>query len=181
MWAVENRWATFSSQPCSDDPAGTFVSWPHISPLPEKVSDTAMSSSSDYKPNPTQLANAGFFFRPYRYRGDNCECFHCGVQLDAWDPKDDPITEHLAHRDFCAWAKVASKQGNPADPEMLAARIATFGDRWPHEKKPGWKCKTSSMAAAGWSYHPGPGAQLDGVRCWYCDIALDDFEPQDDP
>lgn len=42
--------------------------------------------------------------------------------------------------DFADYAKE-----NPADAHMVAARKATFADKWPHEGKKGWKCKTKQV------------------------------------
>lgn len=35
---------------------------------------------------------------------------------------------------------------DPNQDYMLDARKATFGDRWPHEGKKGWKCKTKQVS-----------------------------------
>jgi len=63
--------------------------------------------------------------------------------------------EHLTHSPDCGWAIVAtieSQDGvlsleNPATKRMMEARKATFADKWPHEGKKGWKCKTKQVRA----------------------------------
>lgn len=63
---------------------------------------------------------------------------------------------------------------------LVDARTQTFNDSWPHENRKGWKCKTKKLVEAGWCYDPSPEYD-DGVRCFYCDLSLDGWEPKDDP
>jgi len=63
---------------------------------------------------------------------------------------------------------------------LVEARTATFNNNWPHEGRKGWKCKTKKLVEAGWCYDPSPEFD-DGVRCFYCDLSLDGWEPKDDP
>lgn len=63
---------------------------------------------------------------------------------------------------------------------LVDARTQTFNDSWPHESRKGWKCKTKKLVEAGWCYDPSPEYD-DGVRCFYCDLSLDGWEPKDDP
>jgi len=59
----------------------------------------------------------------------------------------------LKHSPDCGWAIVATieKQDGILSPEypssstMIAARKATFADKWPHEGKKGWKCKVKQV------------------------------------
>lgn len=105
-----------------------------------------------------------------------------------WEKGDDPVAEHLSLSPDCGWAIVASIEAgheqllleDPTSVRMIAARKATFGDRWPHDKKKGWKCKSKQMVDAGWIYKPTPEGD-DMVKCMYCDLSLDGFEPKDDP
>ena len=64
--------------------------------------------------------------------------------------------------------------------KLVDARAATFNNNWPHEGRKGWKCKTKKLVEAGWCYDPSPEFD-DGVRCFYCDLSLDGWEPKDDP
>lgn len=123
------------------------------------------------------------------------QCFACQVKLDGWEPTDDPMKEHLAHSDGCAWATALSvrrddnsqqepEQRDPLSEEMIGARRATFqhGHGWPHESKKGWKCKITKMVEAGWAWDPNEESEdRDGVTCFYCDLSLDGWEPKDDP
>lgn len=84
---------------------------------------------------------------------------------------------------------------------MLNARKSTFGIAWPHDSKRGWTCKTQKVAytgyfdgtdetganlagfqmvEAGWYYCPTPESD-DFVKCPYCSLGLDGWEPRDNP
>ena len=75
------------------------------------------------------------------------------MSLDAWGKHDDPLVEHLKHSPECGWAIVAMierqdgvlSEESPASRRMIEARKATFADKWPHESKKGWKCKTRQV------------------------------------
>ena len=150
----------------------TSVEWPHSDPTPE------------------QLALAGFYYKPSATEPDNVACWLCNKNLANWESGDEPAIEHINHISDCAWAinvgmKARKEKGqepedDPMSDTLLEARRSTFADLWPHEKKRGWKAKTEKMIAAGFSYNPtDPGD--DYVTCYYCDLALDGWEPKDDP
>lgn len=177
MWPSNEfsaRLATFTQ---TKKKGAATISWPHEFPSPEG------------------LARAGFYYKPAADSEDNVQCFMCNVKLDGWEPADDPISEHLAHSDSCAWAtsisvirdedsQQAPEQRDPLSEEMAAARHATFqsGNGWPHEGKKGWKCKISKMVDAGWAWDPNDESEdRDGVTCFYCNLSLDGWEPKDDP
>ncbi|KAI9882107.1 MAG: hypothetical protein M1823_006147 [Watsoniomyces obsoletus] len=142
------------------------------------------------KPSAEQLADAGFYYTPIRGFPDNVTCFMCKKSLDGWEPHDDPALEHLTHSRDCPWAMLAcaSKADDlphdlyedPVGEAMAEARRATFADRWPHEGKKGWTCKTEKMVDGGWHYSPTPESD-DFVTCAYCHLALDGWEPKDKP
>ncbi|KAI5359377.1 hypothetical protein Slin14017_G102790 [Septoria linicola] len=187
MYSFVGRLATFeqpqqltkrrASSNTTKRKAGNTVEWPHANPPKEA------------------LARAGFFYRPAADSNDNLQCFHCSVKLDGWEETDDPISEHLAHSSYCAWATAISvtrdeqppQQAETRDPlgeELYTARKQTFttGDGWPHESKKGWKCKVNKLVEAGWCWDPSPeGDEPDGVTCFYCNLSLDGWEPKDDP
>ncbi|KAK5133570.1 hypothetical protein LTR08_007609 [Meristemomyces frigidus] len=154
--------------------AVTTAEWPHERPQPE------------------ELARAGFFYRPAQDSLDNVQCFLCAVKLDGWEAEDAPLGEHIAHSDACAWAVSLStmrlegdrsEEGrDPLCEALVAARQGTFhaGEGWPHEGKRGWRCKVGKMVEAGWSFDPSPETE-DGVTCFYCNLSLDGWEPKDDP
>lgn len=138
--------------------------------------------------SPEELARAGFFHYPSQDSPDNTACFLCRRSLDGWEKGDDPLVEHLKHSPDCGWAIVATieKQDGdlsreyPATTRMIEARKATFADKWPHENKKGWKCKTKQLVDAGWKYTPTPEYD-DMATCTYCQLALDGWEPSDKP
>ncbi|KAJ1333205.1 baculoviral IAP repeat-containing protein 2/3 [Microdochium nivale] len=138
--------------------------------------------------DPVDLARAGFFFDPTPEQPDNVVCFLCERRLGGWEEGDNPFEEHLRLSPNCGWAIVSAIeiglgdycQDDPAHPQMVEARRATFADRWPHEGKKGWKCKTKQLVEAGWKYTPAPGYE-DMATCTYCSLALDGWEPKDNP
>ncbi|KAH0551032.1 hypothetical protein GP486_007611, partial [Trichoglossum hirsutum] len=102
------------------------------------------------------LAQAGFYYRPSSESPDSVECFLCRKGLDGWEEEDDPVEEHLKHSADCGWAvNVSIEQkseeqkrdhsGDPLGVSVMAARRATFAERWPHENKKGWLCKITKV------------------------------------
>ncbi|TVY39757.1 Protein bir1 [Lachnellula subtilissima] len=138
--------------------------------------------------SPEELAKAGFFYYPLQNSLDNVACFLCHKSLDGWEKHDDPLVEHFKHSPECGWAVVAMierqdgvlSEESPASRRMIEARKATFADKWPHESKKGWKCKTKQMVDAGWKYTPTPEYD-DMATCTYCELALDGWENSDKP
>ncbi|KXJ88209.1 hypothetical protein Micbo1qcDRAFT_197454 [Microdochium bolleyi] len=138
--------------------------------------------------DPVDLARAGFYFDPTPEQPDNVVCFLCERRLGGWEDGDNPFEEHLRLSPNCGWAIVSAIEiglgdyceDDPAHPQMVEARKATFADRWPHEGKKGWKCKTKQLVEAGWKYTPAPGYE-DMATCTYCSLALDGWEPKDNP
>lgn len=100
------------------------------------------------------MARAGFIFQPLPSNPDNVSCFLCSKALDGWEEDDSPLEEHLKHSPECGWAITAAVEvelgeyarEDPRDALMLDARTATFADRWPHEGKKGWGCKTKQVS-----------------------------------
>lgn len=138
--------------------------------------------------DPDKFANAGFYFAPTPEYPDNTVCFLCYKNMGGWEEDDDPFVEHLRLSPHCGWALVAGIEmglgdyalDDPTGTEMVNARKATFGDRWPHDGKRGWKCKTKQLADAGWKHTPTAESD-DMATCTYCELALDGWEPKDDP
>ncbi|KAF9586004.1 hypothetical protein BGW38_010537, partial [Lunasporangiospora selenospora] len=141
------------------------------------------------------LANAGFYWKPAQGSPDNVICFLCSKSLDGWEGIDEPCAEHLSHSLRCGWAIIktipAHDDGSlpfrwddedelPREERMTKARIQTFGKWWPHENTKGWYGSIKKMANAGFFYAPMDGSE-DNVQCPYCWLALDGWEPQDDP
>lgn len=102
------------------------------------------------------MAKAGFIFQPVPEHPDNVSCFMCSKALDGWEANDNPLEEHLKHSPECGWAITAAVETelgeyareDPRDALMLEARTATFADKWPHESKKGWSCKTEQVRRA---------------------------------
>ncbi|KAI1177894.1 hypothetical protein F4777DRAFT_586925 [Nemania sp. FL0916] len=138
--------------------------------------------------DPEILARAGFYFAPTPQYPDNTACFLCGKNVEGWEDDDNPFEEHLRHSPHCGWAIVTGIEtglgdyalDDPAGSQMIEARKATFGGRWPHEGKRGWKCKTKQLVDAGWKYTPTMDSD-DMATCTYCQLALDGWEPKDNP
>ncbi|KAJ6109115.1 hypothetical protein N7486_001349 [Penicillium sp. IBT 16267x] len=148
-----------------------FIAWPHS------------------KPSPAELAQAGFFYKPYESNPDNTTCFECGRALDGWEEEDNPITEHLKHSPDCGWAITMDIQQNSSNPSAIEdptseritqARLATFGSAWPHDEKRGWICQSDKMVEGGWYFCPTEESN-DLASCAYCKLSLDGWEPKDDP
>ena len=76
----------------------TFSRWPHTKHL---------------LATPPNLAAAGFFYRPNNENVDRVACFACGVHLVNWEPNDDPLQEHLAHAERCAFVRNESRENVP--------------------------------------------------------------------
>ncbi|KAI9042929.1 uncharacterized protein KD926_004720 [Aspergillus affinis] len=141
------------------------------------------------RPSPAELAHAGFFYNPYETNPDNTTCFLCRRALDGWEEEDNPITEHLKHSPDCGWALMMDIQqhsSNPAEIEdptsdtIRQARLATFGELWPHDGKRGWVCQSEKMVDGGWYFCPTDESD-DLASCAYCKLSLDGWEPKDDP
>ncbi|KAL9109768.1 MAG: hypothetical protein Q9227_005637 [Pyrenula ochraceoflavens] len=138
--------------------------------------------------SPTELAQAGFYYKPSVTAPDNTCCFLCDRNLDGWEEEDDAIVEHLRHSKDCGWAITMSAAPDGYDPNtiedptsqrMSNARKETFKS-WPHESKRGWTCKVQKMVDAGWYHCPTPECD-DFVTCAYCKLSLDGWEPKDNP
>ncbi|KAI1097685.1 hypothetical protein F4804DRAFT_155558 [Jackrogersella minutella] len=138
--------------------------------------------------DPVQFAEAGLYFEPTTGAPDNTVCFLCLKALAGWEENDSPLEEHLRLSPHCGWAIMAAINAglgdyaldDPTDTGMVEARKATFGGRWPHDGKRGWKCKTKQLVDAGWKYTPTADSD-DMVTCTYCPLALDGWEPKDNP
>jgi hypothetical protein len=84
---------------------------------------------------------------------DNVTCFLCCKSILGWEEGDNPLVEHRNLSPDCGWAIVASIEARdevllneyPLSAAMIEARKATFADRWPHDDKKGWKCKSKQV------------------------------------
>ena len=66
------------------------------------------SWSHQLKPNPQDLAEAGFF---YSGLTDGTICFCCGKGLYEWLETDDPFVEHVKHSPRCSFLEVSKGSG----------------------------------------------------------------------
>ncbi|CAG8595128.1 10595_t:CDS:2, partial [Funneliformis caledonium] len=153
-------------------------------------------ASDGYKATPEILAKAGFYFKPYPESPDNVICFLCHKSMENWDPTDDPLEEHVNHSPDCAWVICRcikrtfpddessfswdNKEQLPTSKRMEEARLKTFGNWWPHDKKKGWVGTSKKMAKAGF-YHAPTFESIDFVTCMYCEVGLEGWLPKDDP
>lgn len=141
-------------------------------------------------PSAQQVAEAGFYYKPYKTGDDNVACYLCDRRLDGWEKDDDPIEEHLKHSPECGYATLmniareahydTNNIDDPTSASIEQARRATFEAGWPHESKRGWTCKTEQMVQAGWHFTPTAVSE-DFASCAYCNLSLDGWEPKDNP
>ncbi|KAG5439519.1 hypothetical protein PCANB_002094 [Pneumocystis canis] len=48
-----------------------------------------------------KMSQAGFYYNPTPDSNDMVSCIHCGLGLDGWEPKDDPMKEHKKRAPSC--------------------------------------------------------------------------------
>jgi len=77
--------------------------------------------------------------------------------MGGWEETDQPLKEHLRGNKECAWAinrdvLVRTKDGeelgeedDPTSDRMVALRLATYRDWWPHDLKKGWNPKSRKV------------------------------------
>jgi len=56
---------------------------------------------------PRQMAAAGL---TYTGVGDRVKCLYCSIELDSWQPEDDPCIEHQSKSPNCAFFKSYNNQ-----------------------------------------------------------------------
>ena len=96
----------------------------------------------------------------------------CNKNLDGWESGDEAWAEHVKHQPTCPLVRL----------DMESSRLATFGaDLWPHHAT----IPMPKMARAGFFYWPKllpTKSQVDDTAvCFQCGLALDGWEPGDDP
>ncbi|PPQ65169.1 hypothetical protein CVT24_011032 [Panaeolus cyanescens] len=148
---------------------------------------------------PETLAEAGFYYDPSPQDPDNTTCYVCSKELGAWEETDDPFDIHwMRCGATCCWANVrcgnkfdfdksggfvpADKSRIPTSKVMEKARYETFqvGMGWIHDKEPNHGANSKAMARAGFVFTPDkPGDDI--ATCFYCDLSLSGWEPNDDP
>jgi E3 ubiquitin-protein ligase XIAP len=140
----------------------TFTNWPHDSPV-----------------SPRDLAEAGFYYKGVR---DSVQCFFCSVAVEAWDPGDIPIEEHIKHSPGCLFAKTILERRQlqqssfPKLQESIESmnsyeqRLASFS-QWPQDSP----VSALDLAQAGF-YSSGKG---DKVTCFSCGGMLRNWQRGD--
>ncbi|XP_037697153.1 baculoviral IAP repeat-containing protein 3 [Choloepus didactylus] len=124
--------------------------------------------------SPIDLAKAGFY---YIGPGDRVACFACGGKLSNWEPKDDPMSEHLRHFPKCPFLENQLQETlrhtvSNLSMQTHAARFKTFLN-WPSNVL----VHPEQLASAGFYYM----GHSDDVKCFCCDGGLRCWESGDDP
>jgi hypothetical protein len=138
-WDESERLASFTSK------RSRKLKWPH---------------PASHSITPSSLAAAGFYSKAFDGAADAAKCFMCGCTLANWADGDDALDEHLSHaKGFCAFAEVKRAQRgqwvrDPGGSEMSEARLASFGDQWPHEKKRGWGATAKKVSLSTTPFAP---------------------------
>lgn len=161
-----------------------------------------LQSWPNERPEIQHLADRGFFFSPTVKCHDQITCFGCGKKEHNVNEIDEISFHHLANSPNCALALIASSFCNYSDsldPESYWAsqklpllndplclksiemRHSTFKNLWPHDgSRPASKSTSRNLAAAGFYYAP-LHPDNDRVICMYCEFALENWDPSDDP
>ncbi|KAJ7708824.1 hypothetical protein B0H17DRAFT_916914 [Mycena rosella] len=180
MEVLQNRLDSFLKQK-----RGKALKWPH---------------PKTWLATPETLAEAGFYFDPSTDDPDNATCFMCNKQVTEWAEDDDPFDIHWKKcAKVCAWANLrcglrrdADSDGSyvfpdkarlPTSKAMEKARLETFagqGWRWKHDKNKKHGATSKKMAHAGFVFTPTE-ADDDTGTCLYCEIALGNWDEDDDP
>ncbi|KAJ7102974.1 hypothetical protein C8R43DRAFT_1092239 [Mycena crocata] len=178
MEVLENRLNSFLKQK-----RGKSLKWPH---------------PNTWKATPHTLAEAGFYFDPSTEDPDNATCFMCNKQVTEWAEDDDPFDIHWTKcAKVCAWANVrcglrrdADSHGRfvfpdktrlPTSKAMEKARLETFtAHGWKHDKNKKHMATSKKMAHAGFVFTPTEAGDDTGA-CLYCNIALGNWDDDDDP
>lgn len=74
------------------------------------------------KPTPEVFARAGFFSDPAPPNLlDNVACSFCDLQLDLWDPDDEPLQEHIDRSPECPFVHGRVPRRRMSDAQTLVA------------------------------------------------------------
>ncbi|KAJ7089840.1 hypothetical protein B0H15DRAFT_939121 [Mycena belliarum] len=180
MEVLQNRLDSFVKQK-----RGKSLKWPH---------------PNTWLATPETLAEAGFYFDPSTDDPDNATCFMCNKQVTEWAEDDDPFDIHWEKcAKVCAWANLrcglrrdADSKGRylfpdksrlPISKAMEKARLETFagqGWKWKHDKNKKHGATAKKMAHAGFVFTPTETGDDTGT-CLYCEIALGNWDEDDDP
>lgn len=172
---------TSNMNECCNDDEGYDI--PHPLHNSENRERTFTSWSNPYI-NIESLAYAGFI---YVGPGDKVKCVFCYLIIDKWLPGEVPFKKHLNLKPDCPHIEYLQEKNEnqqeinlgiitpttPAQPDYqhLDARKKTF-ENWPcnHPLSP------NDLAMAGFFYTK----QGDKVQCFYCNLSVEKWEPNDD-
>jgi hypothetical protein len=90
----------------------TFIHWPH-------------DKKKGWNPTSFNMAKAGFYFNPDNPDDDTASCTYCGLSLDGWEPKDEPIEEHRRRYPACMFFSVEKPRDLSVDSESAVETTPT--------------------------------------------------------
>ncbi|KAA8913561.1 hypothetical protein TRICI_003165 [Trichomonascus ciferrii] len=93
----------------------TFTHWPH-------------DRKKGWNPTSFNMAKAGFYFNPDNPDDDTASCTYCGLSLDGWEPKDEPIEEHRRRYPACLFFSVEKPRDLSVDSESVVETPTTTPD-----------------------------------------------------
>ncbi|XP_044887737.1 baculoviral IAP repeat-containing protein 5.1-like isoform X1 [Mauremys mutica] len=110
MYEYENRIKTFTDWPfmenCKCSPEHTMfiknAPKPHV-----QVKAELGVSVKPTKVRKKEMARAGFIHCPSANEPDVAKCFFCLIELEGWEPNDDPQVEHSKRPSNCGFLSLA--------------------------------------------------------------------------
>lgn len=103
----------------------TRVAYPNYSSeasrLSSFVSTPGWPHDESFTATPKTLAASGFFWQPRPGLQDRCSCFHCGLALVGWDPKDVPTEEHRRLAPECTFLQSLENPSKAGDKRSSSA------------------------------------------------------------
>ncbi|XP_024147974.1 baculoviral IAP repeat-containing protein 5b isoform X2 [Oryzias melastigma] len=105
---LTERFATYDIMYSQDLRVQSFADWPfreECNCTPEKAlhGRTSLFIVISHNVLPLQMAKAGFVHCPSQNEPDVACCFFCLIELEGWEPDDDPWTEHAKRSPNCGF------------------------------------------------------------------------------
>ncbi|KAI9530760.1 hypothetical protein NQZ68_000251 [Dissostichus eleginoides] len=85
---LSTRFAAFDKMHSCESREQSYVDWPF---------------REDCYCTPEKMAEAGFVHCPSENEPDVACCFFCLIELEGWEPDDDPLSEHLKRSPNCGF------------------------------------------------------------------------------
>ncbi|KAL3064225.1 hypothetical protein OYC64_000498 [Pagothenia borchgrevinki] len=85
---LSTRFAAFANMHSYESREQSFVDWPF---------------REDCNCTPEKMAKAGFVHCPSENEPDVACCFFCLIELEGWEPNDDPWSEHFKRSPNCGF------------------------------------------------------------------------------